>query len=92
MKYVKLAVYEYDELSEKAKTRAINDLIENYYFSIKYEELSPAMQRAVDEVERLKTPWFAGQVMWQYAREEIEAEARRWNYTRDGELWDWKGK
>ena len=92
MKKVKVTykVYQFDELSEEAKLKATNDEIKNT-LEHGYDELTTNQKRAVDEAEELLTPWFVGEYMWQYAKDEIEDLCRMNDYLEDGSYF-WEGE
>lgn len=79
-------VYPFDELNEDAQHRAINAEIqfqlETYNPTYAIDEIS----RAVNEAERMMTPWFAGSYVWDYAKEYILACCRDNSYLADGSI------
>ena len=83
----KIKLFSFDELSEKAKEKVIAETINFYLEIIPYEDMSGAMKRACDKAEEMKTPWFAGEYVNEYCREEIIQELRDSgeSYTKDGE-------
>ena len=83
-------VYDYDELNEKAKEKVINDTIEVMLEAIPYENQSPSIQKAIDKAESMRTPWFTGSYILDYAEDEIEEWARAYGYLDNGEVFnDW---
>lgn len=78
-------VYKFNELSEKAQTVAINGFI-NFMMDIGYESLSPAMKKAVDKAESMRTPWFIGSYIWEYAKDEVLDGVKQYEYHKNGEV------
>lgn len=82
-------IYEFDELSEEAKERAISDHIE---FEIEIynpnNEFPSYIDEAVKEAERLQTPWFLGSIIYERNKEDIiEAiKANKYGFYGSGEL------
>lgn len=62
MRTVRTKVYQFNELDEQAKEKAINTRINEMiqYESEYYYHNWPKFKKAVDMAERLQTPWFAG--------------------------------
>lgn len=88
MKIITVEGYEFEELSEEAKTRAINDHIEFWCECRPYDsENKGNFERAVDEAERMHTPWFLPCYIADYCMDEIIEEIKLNEY-----LFDKKGK
>ena len=85
MRKVKITynVYDFDELSEAGRNKAINSEIA-CTMELAYEDLTYNQKKAVDEAERMQTPWFTGEYIWEYAKEEIEDLCRTNDYLEDG--------
>ena len=62
--------YSYNELSEVAQNKAMNDYID-FLLDTPYEKQTKNVQRAIDQAEAMQTPWFAGSYILDYAKEEI---------------------
>ena len=80
-------VYTFAELNEKAQNKAIGDYIEAIIVGVPYENLSVKMRRAVDEAEKMQTPWFVGEYIMEYAKEEILSRLAQDYYYGDGRLY-----
>ena len=78
-------VYDFDELEEIARTKAINSEIQ---FQLEMaDDNSPLdIKRAIDEAERMLTPWFAGGYIWDYAHDLIIDNCRGYDYLSDGSI------
>ena len=81
--------YEFDELSEEAQNKAISDHI-NFWMEVREfdEENKGNFEKAVDEAEKMKTPWFMGEYIYDYCKNEIiqEIEANKYLFDEYGEL------
>lgn len=78
-------VYSFDELDEKSQTKVINDTIQ-CFLETDYDLLSPSMQKAIDKAERMQTPWFVGNYMWEYAQDEVMVSINDFVYLKNGEI------
>jgi hypothetical protein len=91
MKTKTINLYSFDELSDKAKEKAICDHIEFEISEIGArkddEECNPYWQYA-KEMERMQTPWFLGQVIYQKAKDQIieTIKANGYLFFEDGKL------
>ena len=88
MRNASITVYTYDELSEKARSKAMSDLIEFYLDMYRGtpEEAFSFVDLAVKKAERLRTPWFAGAYMIEMAEQEILEDLRQYEYLPDGKI------
>jgi len=77
-------VYNFNELSEESKNQAINDTIKFFIECFDYENLSDNMKKAINEAEKMRTPWFIGEYIWEYAKEEILENCRQYEYLKNG--------
>jgi hypothetical protein len=71
-----LKTYTFEELAEGVKNSLIASEINFYMEAISYEDLSPAMQKAIDKAEAMQTPWFVGGYIMEYASDEIFSNLR----------------
>lgn len=81
--------YSFNELSEDAKKRAINDHIEFWCECRGYDsENKGNFEKAVDEAERMRTPWFVGSYIAEYCMDEIieELEINGYVFDIDGDI------
>lgn len=74
-------VYAFDELSDQAKAKAVGDFIDIMIESPPY---SDNLQKAIDESERMQTPWFLGEYALKYCEKEIMEELARCAFLEDG--------
>lgn len=75
---VKTTIYRFNDLDTDAKNRALNEEIK---FIIEYVDLErlddnyavyPNLKKAYDECEKMKTPWFLGQYIYEYSGQFIQ--------------------
>lgn len=89
MRVQEIQVYTFDELSEDAKLRAISDHIE---FEIEdanvrnWEHVPYSC--CADKMERLQTPWFLGQCIYDDHKEQIidTIKANEYEFLANGKL------
>ena len=86
MRIIPVECYKFDELSEDAKQFAIEETINFILECFDYEEQSENIQKAIDEAEKMRTPWFTGSYVWDYAEEEVLSLCQNNEYTKDGRL------
>jgi hypothetical protein len=88
IKTTETKVYKFDELSQEAKDRAINDMIRFEIEVTPYDELSDNFKKAVDKAEEMRTPWFTGSYVYEYCLPEIieTIKANEYEFTEDGHL------
>ncbi len=79
-------VYEYKELAEDAKNKAIGDYINFILECIPYNDLSENMKKAADKADSMQTPWFTGSYIYEYALTEIEDNLQDDRFLIDGKL------
>jgi hypothetical protein len=81
-----IKLYEFKELSEEARNKAINDRI-SWLAEIGWdsEEWKPGyVQEAIEECEKNKTPWFFADSIYNHGRDLIELELEDFEYYEDG--------
>jgi len=81
----KTNVYKFDELSEKVQSIVINEHIE-FILEDETEFLSPNVLRAIEDAEKMRTPWFTGEYILEYARDEVMESVRENEYLITGEI------
>lgn len=88
MKTIELKVYEYNELSENAQnvvlSELVNDWIEAEWFVP--DDAREGYDKAVKEMERMQTPWFLGEAIFEYCHEQIMAMATSRMYFINGDI------
>ena len=93
MRNATIPVYTYDELGEKARAKALGDLVEFYLDMYRGtpEEAFSFVDLAVKKAERMRTPWFAGAYMIEMAEQEILEDLRQYEYLPDGTIFGAEG-
>lgn len=82
-------VYEFNELTSEAKSRAINDvLISITDVPELYPELEEEINKAQDKSEKMYTPWFFAIYLWEFAEEKILEILSQGAYLKDGTFFD----
>ncbi|MFA5396657.1 MAG: hypothetical protein WC346_11680 [Methanogenium sp.] len=79
-------LYEYNELDEKAKEKAIDTEVKDCLQTIPYENMSPNMKKAIDKAESMLTPWFTGSYIWEYCKDEIEETLTTYLFLKNGKF------
>ena len=82
----KFKVFKFKELSQQAKEKAINEEVRFYLEAVNYDEMTPKMKEAIDEAERMQTPWFAGEYIWDYCKDDILKVLNSYEYLENGQV------
>ena len=84
-------LYTFEALSEKAKTRAVNRLLDAWleYGDLVWEEAQPAFNDAIAEAHRMQTPWFAKEIVFDRCNKYVFAELNNWYFEADGKEYDY---
>lgn len=89
MKQITINTYSFNELSKEAKNRAISDHIEFWLEAKLYNEENPGnFEKAINEAERMQTPWFTSSYVLDYCKDEIieEININDYAFKSDGKL------
>ena len=78
-------IYSYDELSEEAKQKAINDEIESFLDCVPYEDMDKNYKMAVDKANAMQTPWFTAGYIWEYCKDDILEILKGYEFLENGE-------
>lgn len=81
-------LYEFDELSKASQDRVINNIVENL---IEFEADLPPVAAAIAKAENMRTPWFAGEYVFEDCKDYIFEEARNSEYEFNGSWFCLKG-
>lgn len=80
-------IYEFNELTSEAKSRAINDVLMSITDVPElYPELKEEINKAQDKCDKLYTPWFFATYLWEFAEEKILKILREDQYLKNGEI------
>ncbi len=81
--------YEFNELPQEAKDKAIADQIEFWMEAREYDEETPGnYEKAIDKAEQMQTPWFTGSYIYEYCKDELveEIEINEYLFDEAGEI------
>lgn len=86
----KYKVYSFDELSDKAKEKALEQEIE-FWLEINYEDLPKCIKTAIDKVEKIHPHWFTGSYIYQECQKFLvdTIRANKYQYLESGEFFNW---
>lgn len=81
-------VYKYNELTDNGKNKAMSDYIESLIEIMPFEDLShdSNFYKAYKECNRMGTPWFIGEYIYEYCKDELEKDLSDCDFLVDGEL------
>lgn len=82
---VEYEVYPFAELGEDAQNRAVNHAIAGF-MELELDDLSDNMKRAVVDAEAMRTPWFTGEYIWDYAEAEVLDYVKELEYLKNGTI------
>ena len=87
MREVMIKVYKFDELEEATKNKVIEEAI-NFLIDTYDEDIaSEGLKKAIKDAEKMQTPWFTGEYVWDYCKDEVmELCQGICEYERDGEI------
>lgn len=82
-------LYKYGELTEEAKDKAMNDLIELWMEIIPIDTVSHNSNyyKAYKKCEEMRTPWFFGSYVYEYCKKQLEKELRSLEFLIDGTVY-----
>ncbi len=81
-------VFEFEELSEEGKNKAINDHIKFILECVPFNELSKNIKKAIAAADKMKTPWFTASYIYEYALEEIEENLKNESFLVNGKIFN----
>ena len=84
MRIIPLECYKFGELDEDARQLAIEETISFVLELYTYEEQSDNIQNAIDQAEKMRTPWFVNSYVWDFAQDEIMDLCHQFEYTKNG--------
>ena len=89
MRLIQLPVFTYDELPEKVQSKIINDAITFMVetFDGSAASCSDVFYKAVMTAEKMQTPWFTHEYVWEYCKEEVLEICRDVEYFNDGRVY-----
>jgi hypothetical protein len=78
-------VYSFDELKKDAQNKVINDTVG---FIMETGFLTPDIKKAVKMADDMRTPWFTGEYIWDYAKEDVLEIVKDYEYLVDGNIFN----
>lgn len=84
-------IYNFEELNKDAKEKAINDHISFWMETRTYDEDNKGnFEKACDEAESMNTPWFVGEYIYDYCKDEIiqELKVNNYQFYENGEFYN----
>ena len=86
---IEYEVYEFDELSDESKGRAISDLLMSITDVPElYPDLEEEIAKANDKVDRMYTPWFFTEYLWEAAEDKLLQILHEDVYLKDGTIFN----
>lgn len=84
-----IKIYKFDELDETVKNAIINTYIETLLISIDISKLNKKtnLYKAIKKANDLKTPWFTGQYVWDFCKNNILKDVKKYEYLEDGSIY-----
>ena len=83
-----IKIYEFSELDEHAKMKAVNNYINFLLETLPYEAMSNDMKKACDKAEHMNTPWFMGSYIFDYCIDEIQESLQEfYEFLADGSIY-----
>lgn len=82
-----IEVYNYNELTDDAKNKAMSDYISALVDIMPFESLShdSNFYKAYEKAMEMKTPWFIGEYIHEYCKEEMERDLiNEFEFLEDG--------
>ena len=86
---VTIELFVFEELSEDSKNRAINDVINTWMEVPDFvpDDARAEYDRACNDAEKMQTPWFCGEYIWDYCKQWVVGQLGEYYFTKDGEFY-----
>lgn len=81
-------VYSFEELSKESKDKAINWYIQFILEVTDYKQGSDNFKKACDKAEKMQTPWFVGEYILEYCKEEILEDLSECYFHKNGKFYE----
>ena len=82
-KEITIQVYTFDELDKQTQNNVLQGVCQ---FFMEVEPDHPSVEKAMEEADRLMTPWFSEQILLETDPDLVYEEARRNYYDRLGRI------
>lgn len=88
MRKVEINIYKFKELEEEIQEKVICNYIDTLIATTDFDELSKNsnMYKAYKEAEKNQTPWFLGQIIWEYCEEQILKNISKLEFKKNGDV------
>ena len=89
MRKVEINIYKFKELKEEIQEKVICNYIDELIATTDFEEISKNsnMYKAYKKAEKMQTPWFIGQYIWQFCEDRILKDLNKLEFEKDGEIY-----
>ena len=89
MEKVKITIYNFKELDENTQNKIINNYIDFLINTTDFTKLhkNTNLYKAFKDCKRMQTPWFINQYIWNYCKNQILKECKKYNYFKNGEIY-----
>ena len=92
MRKVEIGIFNFDELEEDIKENVIDNAITFIIDTMDLEKLKnkkdSGLYKAWKKSEDMRTPWFLGSYIWEYAEKEVLELCRGNEYFKNGEVYN----
>ena len=83
-----IELIEFDELSDEVQESVIDDTIRFIIDTTDFDKLNKntKLYKAYKACEKMSTPWFLGQYIWEYCKKMVLKTCKGWLYSEDGTI------
>lgn len=84
-----IKIYNFDELNEDIKNTVINNYIEILLTTVDISNLNKNtnLYKAIKKAEDMRTPWFSSQYVWEFCRNSILKDVKKYEYLENGTIY-----
>ena len=81
-----IKVFKFQELSEDIQNKIVKEEIDYMLDTMDYENISKNsnLYKAVKECEKMQTPWFIENYVWDYCQKDILKRLSKYEYEENG--------
>ena len=81
-------IYKFDELDKQTQSRIIENYITFWIDTTDIDTLNKNtnLYKAIKECEKMKTPWFLYQYIFNYCKKQILKDVKNYEYLANGEM------
>lgn len=91
MRKVEISIFKFDELEEGIKEHIIDNIVSFIIDTMdieKEKKKKSNLYKAWKKAEDMRTPWFLGSFIWEYAEKEVLELCRGNEYLKDGTVFN----